>query len=97
MNISEALQFAQKRLDKVSYHLEMTERLPCRSFYEKQQEMLIQTVVALHEKVEREKGCKWCKGLIHGGLADGETIKELEIRSEICAGYFCPRCGRKLV
>lgn len=53
-------------------------------------------ISALHEKAEREKGCEYCKGLTHGGLADGETMRELETRQRILQGYFCPMCGRKL-
>jgi hypothetical protein len=60
MNNTEALQFAQERLNKISYQLEMTSKLPCRSFYEKQQDMLIQAISALREKQEREKGCSGC-------------------------------------
>jgi hypothetical protein len=96
VSIQEALKYAEIRLERISYNLEMTNKLPCRSFYEKQQEMLIQAVSALRENQEREKGCGWCKGLTHGCLADGETLGALQRRAQIAAGYYCPYCGRKL-
>lgn len=55
MTTHEALDFAKERLSTISYHLECTDRLPCRSFYEKQEEMLIQAVIALQEKVRRDE------------------------------------------
>jgi len=55
MTTREALEYARERLDSISYHLECTNRLPCRSFYEKQCEMLVQAVVALQEKVRRDE------------------------------------------
>ena len=54
MNKIEALAYAEERLDKISYHLEMTNQLPCRSFYEKQQDMLIKATQALRAQQERE-------------------------------------------
>lgn len=60
-------------------------------------ETMKMAVAALQEQIEREKGCKWCKGLKHGGNAYGDTLKELEIRADITSGYFCPICGRRLV
>jgi len=55
MNTQEALAFAKERLNKISYQLEMSNLLPCRSFYEKQQEMLTKAVPALQEQANRGK------------------------------------------
>lgn len=55
MTTREALEYAQKRLDSISYRLECTNRLPCRSFYEKQEGMLVQAIWALEEKVKRDE------------------------------------------
>ncbi|HEX3018585.1 MAG TPA: hypothetical protein VHP31_12145 [Caproicibacter sp.] len=53
-------------------------------------------ITTLKEQAEREKGCKYCNGLAHGGNADGETLRELETRARITHGNFCPNCGRDL-
>lgn len=94
MNNQEALAFAEERLDKISYQLETSNNLPCRSFYEKQQDMLIKAVLAMQEKQDREKGCLSCKGdewyfnrwcwIDEKGDPCHQEIK------------FCPICGRDL-
>lgn len=55
MTTREALEYARERLDSISYHLECTNRLPCRSFYEKQEAMLVQAILALEEKAKRDE------------------------------------------
>ena len=84
MNTQQALDFAQERLDKISYHLEMTNKLPCRSFYEKQQDMLIQAVAALREKLKHEKGCEYC------------DPKNVDYYYAGNVPNYCKHCGRKL-
>lgn len=52
MDDNEALQFAEERLSRIGYQLEMQNHLPCRSFYEKQWEMLIVAVRAMRENAK---------------------------------------------
>lgn len=54
MDINETLSFAQERLDKISYSLELTNRLPCRPFYEKQQDMLIKAISAMKKQIPKK-------------------------------------------
>ena len=54
MNSQEALDFAKERLSRISYLLEKSDT-PCKSFYEKQEEMLMQAVLAMKEQAEKEK------------------------------------------
>lgn len=60
MNTQEALKFAKERLSRIGYLLETASGLPCRSFHEKQEEMLSCSVSALEDQAEREKGCLYC-------------------------------------
>lgn len=102
MNNQEALDFAKERLSRISYLLEKSDT-PCKSFYEKQEEMLIQAVLAMEEQADREKGCDFCK-------VYGEFVKEIYVDTEMTAYSkneigckclcgplkFCPMCGRDL-
>ncbi|MFA5659132.1 MAG: hypothetical protein WC900_07595 [Oscillospiraceae bacterium] len=88
MNNQEALDFAKERLSRISYLLEKADT-PCESFYEKQEEMLIQAVLAMEEQAERKRGCKMCNSDVpmlfdtFTGM-DGNPVN------------FCPNCGRDL-
>jgi hypothetical protein len=54
MSDLEAIEFAKEHLNKISYQLECQNILPCRTFYEKQQAMLIQSVVALEKQISKK-------------------------------------------
>lgn len=54
MTIAEALKFAEEMQSKLSYRLECAQNVPARSYYEKQDEMLIRAIAALREQEKRE-------------------------------------------
>lgn len=89
MNEIEALKYAEERLSTISYQLECQSILPCRSFYEKQQGMLVQAVIALRSEQEREKGCEYCDNDYYMEDTDLHGLDKIKNR-------FCPFCGRKL-
>ena len=53
MTNAEALKFAEEMHSKLSYRLECAQNVPARSYYEKQDEMLIRAIVALREQEKR--------------------------------------------
>ena len=54
MTNAEALKFAEEMKSKLSYRLECAQNVPARSYYEKQDEMLIRAIAALREQEKRE-------------------------------------------
>lgn len=54
MTNAEALKFAEEMHSKLSYRLECAQNVPARSYYEKQDEMLIRAIAALREREKRE-------------------------------------------
>ncbi|MGX8711642.1 MAG: hypothetical protein ACQGTM_15525 [bacterium] len=92
MDINESLSFAQERLDKISYNLEMTNKLPCRPFYEKQQDMLIKAISSMKKQIPK-------KPVERQINPRGELIGLCSNCEEwwINKYYnFCPNCGQKL-
>lgn len=84
MNEQEILDFAKERRKKISYNLEMTNGLPCRTFYEKQEEMLIKAIPALEKQIPIKPEAKKTDDPIkigNGIFGKGTTV------------YFCPTCG----
>lgn len=89
MNNQEALSFAKERLEKTSYNLETSNGLPCRTFYEKQEEMLMQAIPALEKQIpkpvikhEEYPICPCCKKIL-----TWELIEDVDC---------CLFCGQRL-
>jgi hypothetical protein len=95
MTIIEALNFSEKRLSSINYHLEMTNKLPCRSFYEKQQEMLILAVSALKKQIPLrpiEEPKVWPDGQEYTVMLCPKCKESVSAFSE----RYCSSCGQKL-
>ena len=103
-NIEEAIQLTNRQIDELENQLKTLETKEYVDAFNLAIDVKKLSVEALQEKLEREKGCDYCKNISkqlkgHKGfgyavLFEQITIDEIvEINIDV---DYCPHCGRKL-